>query len=200
MCLNGVIGGISGVCRLWTYDDTTLLSLYGYRYTYDAWNRLVKTQSQPSTGVVVTEYRYNGLGHRIAWKARFDTGQTYANNKWRYFQYNEKWQQVGMYLGTTSASGAVGSNPMEFYLYDSAGLDGRGGSSYIDRTIYRDRDVNGFASAGTGDGTLEERRYYLQNWRTPAGSRFTAIGRVFEVERKRLELSTSSLQSWHSTN
>ena len=159
-------------------DDTTLLSLYGYRYIYDAWNRLVKTQSQPSTGVVVTEYRYNGLGHRIGWKARFNTGLTYANNLWRYFQYNEKWQQVGMYLGTSSASGAVSSNPIELYLYDSAGIDGRGGSSYIDRTIFRDRDVNGLGSGG--DGTLEETRYYLQNWRNDVVELITTTGDIVE--------------------
>ncbi|HZW06203.1 MAG TPA: hypothetical protein VFF65_03695, partial [Phycisphaerales bacterium] len=52
---------------------------YGYRYTYDAWNRLVRTGDQ-QTNTTVTEYRYNGLGHRIGWKARFDTGLTYANN------------------------------------------------------------------------------------------------------------------------
>ncbi|MFT3685397.1 MAG: RHS repeat-associated core domain-containing protein [Phycisphaerales bacterium] len=166
---------------LTTRDDTTTFSLTGYRYIYDAWNRLVKVTTQISSSSVVAEYRYNGLGHRIGWKARFDIGQTYANNKWRYFQYNEKWQQVGMYLGTTAANGAVSSDPIELYLYDSAGLDGRGGSSYIDRTIYRDRDVNGLASGG--DGTLEERRYYLQNWRNDVVELVKSTGEIVERYR-----------------
>lgn len=142
-------------------DDKIGLGSYGYKYKYDAWNRLVKTTDKAGT-TTVTEYRYNGLGHRIGWKARFDTGKTYANNLWRYFQYNPKWQQVGMYVESSAGANTVGSNAIETYLYDTAGLDGRGGSSYIDRTIFRDRDVNGGA---TGDGTREERRFYLQNWR-----------------------------------
>jgi RHS repeat-associated protein len=49
-------------------------------------------------------------------------------------------------------------------VYHAAGNAGRGSSSYIDSVILRDRDMsNGWT--GAADGTLEERRYLLQNWR-----------------------------------
>ena len=50
------------------------------------------------------------------------------------------------------------------FVYHNAGTDGRGGSSYINSVILRDKDDNaGWASSA--DGTLEERYYYCQNWR-----------------------------------
>ena len=51
-------------------------------------------------------------------------------------------------------------------MYHAAGNGGRGSSSYIDSVILRDRDANGGGGwTGAADGTLEERRYYVQNWR-----------------------------------
>ena len=51
-------------------------------------------------------------------------------------------------------------------MYHAAGNAGRGSSSYIDSVILRDRDANGGGGwTGASDGTLEERRYYVQNWR-----------------------------------
>jgi RHS repeat-associated protein len=41
---------------------------------------------------------------------------------------------------------------------------GLGGSSYIDSVVLRDRDAD-TSWRSAGDGTLEERRYYAQNWR-----------------------------------
>jgi len=58
------------------------------------------------------------------------------------------------------------STPKESFVYHAAGNAGRGGggSSYIDSVVLRDRDTtNGWS--GAADGTLEERRYYVQNWR-----------------------------------
>ncbi|HYD01472.1 MAG TPA: LysM peptidoglycan-binding domain-containing protein, partial [Phycisphaerales bacterium] len=153
---------------------------YGYRYTYDAWNRLVKAAAQ-SNGTAVTEYRYNGLGHRIGWKAVFDTNLTYANNLWRFFQYNERWQQVGMWYESSAGSKAVGTYAVETYLYHTAGLNGRGGSSYIDSVILRDRDKNSMASGG--DATREERFYYLQNWRADVAALITPTGEWVERYR-----------------
>ncbi len=37
-----------------------------------------------------------------------------------------------------------------------------GGSSYIDAVVLRDRDTQ----ATPGGGSLDERRYYVQNWRS----------------------------------
>lgn len=51
-------------------------------------------------------------------------------------------------------------------MYHAAGNAGRGSSSYIDSVILRDRDANGGGGwTGASDGTLEERRFYVQNWR-----------------------------------
>ena len=43
-------------------------------------------------------------------------------------------------------------------------MRGLGGSSYIDTVTLRDKDANS-GWTNTSDGTLEERRYYCQNWR-----------------------------------
>lgn len=59
---------------------------------------------------------------------------------------------------------------------DAAGWNGSGDAAYIDSVILRDRDNTACGSAGSGgtgcdprlaasDGTLEERRFYFQNWR-----------------------------------
>jgi RHS repeat-associated protein len=148
---------------------------YGYLYTYDAWSRLVTVDDKSHNHVA--QYRYNGLGHRIGWKAKFDTGLTYANNLWRYFQYNEKWQQVGMYLETSAGANTVNTYAKETYLYHTAGLDGRGGSSYIDSVVCRERDVNG---GNSGDSTREEKRYYLQNWRNDVIALVDSAGAIIE--------------------
>ena len=48
------------------------------------------------------------------------------------------------------------SSPKEEHFYHAAGLDGQGGSSYIDAEVLRDKDSNsGWTSAA--DGTLEQR-------------------------------------------
>ena len=165
-----------------TRDDYAAMSTrhYGYRYTYDAWNRLVRASTQ-SAGVTVAEYRYNGLGQRIGWKARFDTGLSYANNLWRYFQYNERWQQVGVYYEASAGANTVGAYAVETYLYHTAGRDGRGGSSYIDDVVFRDRDRNSMGSGG--DATREERCYYLQNWRHDVVGLVTTTGAWVERYR-----------------
>ena len=49
-------------------------------------------------------------------------------------------------------------------MFHVAGLAGRGSSSYIDSVIMRDEDANTAWDAAS-DATLEERRYYCQNWR-----------------------------------
>ncbi|MDP1662577.1 MAG: hypothetical protein Q8L55_11750, partial [Phycisphaerales bacterium] len=158
-----------------TRDDTTTSSKYGYRYTYDAWGRLVKAADQDSNATIA-EYRYNGLGHRIGWKAQFNLGLSYANNLWRYFQYNERWQQVGMYLETSAGANTVAANATETFLYNTSGLDGRSGSSYIDKVVFRDRDTD-------ADGGRDERRYYLQNWRSDVVALITTTGAWVERYR-----------------
>lgn len=61
----------------------------------------------------------------------------------------------------------------EQFVYHNAGLDGRGGSSYIDDVVLRDRDT-------TGNGTLDERVYYCQNWRHDVVTLLDDAGAVVE--------------------
>ena len=133
-----------------TKDDKTVATTKGYRYTFDAWDRLVTVKDTSNN--LVAEYRYNGLGHRIGW--HYDenaSGTTDSSDDWFHFQYNERWQQVGMWRAGDTA-------PTEVFVYLNAGRDGYGGSSYIDDCVLRERDTN-------ANGSLDERLYYLQNWR-----------------------------------
>ncbi len=65
-------------------------------------------------------------------------------------------------------------NPYEIFIHHNAGLDGAGGSSYIYGVILRERDEN-------LDDTLEERRYFCQNWRSDVVVVLTDAG--VQVER-----------------
>lgn len=49
------------------------------------------------------------------------------------------------------------TDPTEQFWYQNAGASGMGSSSYIDEVVLRDRDTD-------GNGTLDERLYYCQNW------------------------------------
>jgi hypothetical protein len=67
-----------------------------------------------------------------------------------FYMYDDRWRMVGAFWDS-------GATPQESFVYHAAGNAGRGSSSYIDSVVMRDRDTN-------ADGTLEERRYYVQNW------------------------------------
>ncbi|MGI9015295.1 MAG: RHS repeat domain-containing protein [Phycisphaerales bacterium] len=112
-----------------------------WKYEYDAWYRLVKVRDQSNN--VKAEFKYNGLNYRIA--SRYD-----ETAPWYYFAYDDRWRQVAMFEDSDT-------DPTEQYWYQNAGMSGYGGSSYIDDVILRDRDTD-------ANGTLDERRYYLQNW------------------------------------
>ena len=137
--------------------DDKLATAKGYYYVFDAWDRLV-TVNKP-TGGIVQEFRYNGLGHRIA--RHYDTtsgglppapdGIVDSNDPWDYFQYNERWQQVAFWEGAKT-------NATEVFTYGQAGLDGYGGSSHIDDIVCRERDK-------TANGSYDDLYFYLQNWR-----------------------------------
>ena len=108
-----------------------------------------------TTQALVTEYRYNGLGHRIGWHYDENVDLTVdGSDPWFYFAYNESWQQVATYR-------AADTSPKEQFVNHNAGLGGYGGSSAIDGAILRDRDVN-TAWGTASDGTLEDRIYYCQ--------------------------------------
>jgi RHS repeat-associated protein len=160
-----------------------------YKHYFDAFGRLIYLSNR-SNNDPLSVYRYNGLGYRIKWQwdsngaQGVNCDQDYAggavidhcdNVVW--FAYDVRWRQVASFINSDS-------NPKEAFVYHNAGgagLAGKGGSSYIDAVVLRDRD-NTTSFPETADATLEERRYILQNWRadvsvvlTPAGAQVEAV-------------------------
>lgn len=136
-----------------------------YKYEYDAFYRLrfVKDQS----GNVVAEYRYNGLGHRIAEHMDTDDdGDVDGSDEWRYLANDERWRIVAQFLGSDTA-------PTEEFVHHAAGLSGLSGSSYIDLVVMRERDTD-------DNGSLEERMYYCQNWRADVSAIVDNAGEMYE--------------------
>jgi YD repeat-containing protein len=128
-----------------------------YEYLFDAFGRMryVKNTSDQS---VVSEHRYNGLGHRIYWHYDVDADNDVdASDPEYWFVHDERWRIVATYRGTDGSA-------KERFIYHNAGDDGFGGASYIDDVVLRDKDANTAWSAAS-DGTLEERIYYCHNWR-----------------------------------
>jgi RHS repeat-associated protein len=120
-------------------------------FTYDPFGRMTAVHSDSGKTVLIAEYRYNGLGQRIMWRYDQNANGTVASTERFFYMYDDRWRMVGAFLDS-------GSTPQESFVYHAAGNAGRGSSSYIDSVVMRDRDTN-------ADGTLEERRYYVQNWR-----------------------------------
>ncbi len=89
---------------------------------------------------------------------------------WYWLVYNDRWQQVGTWRAGNwdyAAAPINDVNPKETFVHHAAGLDGRGGSSYIDSVILRDSDNsdNGPTWTQAASPTRGGRLYYLQNWR-----------------------------------
>ena len=140
-----------------TYDAAGNMTDDGvYKYEWDAFYRLRKVKNQ--SNALVSEYWYNGLGYLVTRQQDTDAdGDVDGSDLKFHTAYDERWRQVATYRGSDA-------NPKERFLYHWAGDGGFGGSSYIDSVVLRDRDMtNGWT--GAADGTLEERVYYLQNWR-----------------------------------
>ncbi len=147
-----------------------------YKYEYDAFGRLRTVKTRDATPQLVAEYTYNGLGHRIGW--HYDTepdNDVDANDPWYHFAYDERWRTVATFRSSDTSA-------KEQFVYHNAGNDGLGGSSYIDLVVLRDKDANTAWSAAS-DGTLEERRYYCQNWRADVVALVTSGGQQVEQDR-----------------
>ena len=157
-----------------TYDEAGNLIDDGetYKYEYDAFYRLRKVKERTSPYDLVGEYRYNGLGHRIA--EHVDTepdGDVDASDPWHHFAYNERWQMVAMFEGSDT-------DPTEEYLNHGAGNGGYGGASYIDDVVFRDRDTD-------ANGSLDERIWYSQNWHHDVVAIVDDSGHQLEMVRYR---------------
>ena len=164
-----------------TYDEDGNLTDDGedYEYVYDVFGRLREVRDT-SDQSLVAEYRYNGLGFRIAAHEDTDTdGDVDSSDKWFHYVYDERWRMVANYREDDS-------DPKEEWHPHQAGLDGLGGSSYIDLVICRDRDAN-TAWTSASDGVLEERMYLCQNWRADVsaivdvGRRAPGVGQVLRL-------------------
>jgi RHS repeat-associated protein len=142
-----------------------------HKYTYDAWNRLVKIETwdwndanedgKVQDGEVqvtgtVAEYRYDPLNRRI----RKFTEPSEGNWTVREYYYNNQWQnlevrkEVKARSGTPLSEPAVAAVVCEQYIWSPR---------YIDAPILRDRDADGNSGTGNLGGTgsgLEERHYY----------------------------------------
>ncbi len=142
------------------YDEPGNLTDDGedYEYEWDAFYRLRRINTRGQQSVLIAEFKYNGLNHRISvHEDTNDSGGVTSADKWFHNAYDDRWREAGVYRESDTA-------PKEQYLNHAAGLDGAGASSYIDLVVLRERDAN-TAWTDASDGTLEERLYYLQNWR-----------------------------------
>jgi RHS repeat-associated protein len=141
-----------------------------YEYVYDGFGRLRKIKNT-SSGALIEEFWYNGLGHRISWL--YDTNgsgtvDTSTGDVKFHLAYDDRWRCVQVFRDTDTS-------PKEQFIYHCAGADGMGGSSYIDTVILREKDANtNWTSAA--DGTLERRDYYCHNWRGDVSVLITSSG------------------------
>lgn len=145
-----------------TYDKAGQLTDDGksYKYLYDAFGRLVKLTDRGSTPSTKAEYRYNGLGQRVAYKLN-------GTGTWYDLVQDEQWREVGVVDRTNNKL-------LERTLYHNAGLNGRGGSSYIDSAAIRETNPT---SPGSGITPLMQTHWYtLQNWRADVVATLTSNG------------------------
>jgi RHS repeat-associated protein len=120
--------------------DWEEMTLDNVEGVYDAWNRLVRLHVGDTT---LAEYAYDARGYRI----RKDSYTDGTLNEARHYYYTPGWQVVEERVGTSNSA------DRQFVW----------GLRYIDDLVLRDRDTD-------GNGTLDERRYCLQdgNWNTIA--------------------------------
>jgi len=157
-----------------TYDANGNLTDDGedYEYGWDPFGRL-RTIKRTDNQALVAEYRYNGLGYRIAVHEDTDTdGDVDGSDKWYFDAFDERWRQVARFRESDTS-------PKEEFVPHAAGNSGYGGSSYIDLVVCRDKDAN-TAWTSASDGTLEERAYYCQNWRADVSAIVSAAGGMLE--------------------
>jgi len=125
-----------------------------YTCAYDSWNRLTKVTDGQT---VVAEYRYDGFDRRI--RKFVPSGQNWTVTE---YYYSASWQVLETRRNTMSRSGepALASTLYEQYVWSPR---------YIDSPILRDRST-------TGNGTLNERRYYLTDAQSNVTTLLNAAG------------------------
>jgi len=120
--------------------DWEELTLDNVEAVYDAWNRLVELHVGDT---ILAVYAYDARGYRI----RKDSYTSGTLSEARHYYYTPGWQVVEERVGSSTAANRQ-------FVW---------GLRYIDDLLLRDRDTD-------GNGTLDERRYCLQdgNWNTIA--------------------------------
>jgi|GEM_PF-970306 len=74
---------------------STLTGVVDSRYTYDAWNRLVKVEKDAGSGwVVVGRYEYNGLGWRTVKESDTTMGTPDGVDERREMYYDASWRLI----------------------------------------------------------------------------------------------------------
>jgi len=140
-----------------------------YVCTYDAWNRLVKIQTEDETPVTVAEYRYDGLHRRIA-KLVYDPGES----EWvrTDFYYTRSWQVIEERLAdevATEDKEDVATAPKQQYIWSLR---------YIDACVLRDEDTDSDGDCTDAGGS--ERVYYCNGANMEVTSLLEADGDVTE--------------------
>ena len=177
VALLAIVNTVGGTTTTYsqTYSPTGELIDDGirYAYRYDAWGRLTQVMPRNNLTKPVAKYKYNGLGFRIGWQyhqpGSGTTGIEDGTDPWYWLVYNDRWQQIAAYrlidpsTGWTSDANKL---PKEIITHHMAGIDGSGGSSYIDSVVARERDNTAWGvNANTTGWAIASRQYLLQNWR-----------------------------------
>lgn len=145
---------------------TCTLAADAYEYTFSL-ERLIEVRNASSaSSTLLAEFRYNGLNQQIG--VHYDTdsdSDVDASDVWFAYVYNEKWQQVASYRATDSSGliGTLDGDPKQVFVWHMAGMDGRGGSSYIDRIIVEKRDSS--TTWNLAANALDTDKFMMQNWR-----------------------------------
>ena len=103
----------------------------------------------------------------------------------------KRWQHIATFrcpgwvaggaAGALTATPPTEDNyPKETFIHHQAGIDGRGGSSYIDGVVLRDRDGGRENWQAAASATRGDRLYYLQNWRADTVLTMRAAGQVVD--------------------
>lgn len=167
--------GTSGNNYSLDYDDVGNLvdDKTDYEYIYDPLGRLRKIL-KTSNQALVAEYYYDGLGQMVMRHEDTDADlDADGSDKKYWLVQDERWRWVGTFRESDAS-------PKEEFVHHQAGLDGRGGSSYIDLVVLRDRDGDNAAWTTAADGTMEERIYYAQNRHADVSAIVTSGGVMVE--------------------
>jgi YD repeat-containing protein len=76
-----------------------------YKMVYDAFGRLVQVKDRTGSNYIVAEYRYDGLGQRVAQHtgtAGVSNRSVNSDDPWEFFVYDDSWRLVATYKNSGS--------------------------------------------------------------------------------------------------